>query len=181
VTASKGIDISMYRPHLRDVPNARPLPDGCRLRLLGRDDEPQLAALLRSAFAEPWDDERAASTLTRAEDVKAVYGVFWQNELVATASSQFLPGRDPHAGFIHWVATHLSQRGKGLAAVLLERLLKDFEARGYRGARLFTQPERLPAIWTYLKFGFVPEYEIDGRDDRSTWSGIFQVVATPRR
>jgi hypothetical protein len=61
------------------------------LRLLGRDDEPQLAALLRSAFAEPWDDERAASTLTRAEDVKAVYGVFWQNELVATASSQFCP------------------------------------------------------------------------------------------
>jgi ribosomal protein S18 acetylase RimI-like enzyme len=181
VTASKGIDISMYRPHLRDVPNARLLPDGCRLRQLGRDDEPQLAALLRSAFAEPWDGGRVASTLTRAQDVKAVYGVFCQNELVATASSQFLPGRDPHAGFVHWVATDPSQRGKGLAAVLLGRLLKDFEARGYRSARLFTQRERLPAIWTYLKFGFVPEYEVDGRDDRSIWSGIFQAVATPKR
>jgi GNAT superfamily N-acetyltransferase len=79
------------------------------------------------------------------------------------------------------VATHLSQRGKGLAAVLLERLLKDFEARGYRGARLFTQPERLPAIWTYLKFGFVPEYDVDGRDDRSTWSGIFQALGAVKR
>ena len=180
MTASKGIDISMYRPHLRDVPNAQLLPDGCRLRLLGRNDEPQLASLLRAAFAEPWDEERAASTLTRAEDVKAVYGVFWQNELIATASSQFLPGRDLHAGFVHWVATHPSQRGKGLAATLLERLLKDFEARGYRSARLFTQPERLPAIWTYLKFGFVPEYEIDGRNDRNIWSGVFQALAATR-
>ena len=170
----------MYRPHLSNVPNARLLPDGFRLRLLGRDDEPQLAALLRSAFAEPWDEARVASTLTRSQDVKAIYGVFWQNELVATASSQFLPGRDPHAGFVHWVATHPSQRGKGLAAVLLGRLLKDFEARGYRSARLFTQRERLPAIWTYLKFGFVPEYEVDGRDDRSTWSGIFQALATTK-
>jgi mycothiol synthase len=181
VTASKGTDISMYRPHLRDGPNARPLPDGCRLRLPGRDDEPQLAALHGSAFAEPWDEERVASTLTRAEDVKAVYGVFCQNELVATASSQYLPGRDPHAGFVHWEATHPSQRGKGLAAVLLERLLKDFAARGHPSARLFTQPERLPAIRTYLKFGFVPEYEVDGRDDRSTWSGIFRALATPKR
>lgn len=180
VTASKGIDISMYRPHLSNVPNAQLLPDGCRLRLLGRDDEPQLAALLRSAFAEPWDEERVASTLTRADDVKAAYGVFCQNELVATASSQFLPGRDARAGFVHWVATHPSQRGKGLAGVLLERLLKDFEARGYRSARLFTQPERLPAIWTYLKFGFVPVYEVDGRDDRSTWSGIFQTLAATK-
>lgn len=96
-------------------------------------------------------------------------------------SSQFLPGRDLHAGLVHWVATHPGHRSKGLAAVLLGRLLKDFEARGYRGARLFTQPERLPAIRTYLKFGFVPEYEVDGRDDKSTWSGIFQVLSTTKR
>lgn len=171
----------MYRPHLNNVPDVSLLPDGCRLRLLGRGDEPRLAAPLRSAFAEPWDEARVASTLTRAEDVKAVYGVFWQDELVATASSQFLPGRDARSGFIHWVATRPSRRGKGLAAVLLGQLLKDFEARGYLSARLFTQPERLPAIRTYLKFGFVPEYEVDGRDDRSTWSGIFQALAAPMR
>jgi len=181
VTTPKGIDISMYRPHLRDAPNLPPLPYDCSLRLLGRDDEPQLAALLGSAFDEPWDEGRVGSTLTRAEDVKAVYGVLWQNELVATASSQFLPGRDAHAGFVHWVATRPSHRGKGLAATLLGRLLKDFEARGYRGARLFTQAERLPAIRTYLKFGFVPEYAVDGRDDRSTWSGIFQALGTLKR
>jgi hypothetical protein len=40
-------------------------------------------------------------------------GVFWQNELVATASSQFLPGRDPHAGFVHWVATHRASAARG--------------------------------------------------------------------
>lgn len=78
-------------------------------------------------------------------------------------------------------ATHPSQRGKGLAVVLLGRLLKNFKARGYLSARLLTQLERLPAIRTYLKFGFVPKYEVDGRNDRSTWSDIFHALATPKR
>jgi mycothiol synthase len=119
--------------------------------------------------------------LTGAGNVRAVYGVFGQNELAATASSQFLPERDRHAGFVHWVGTHPLPRGKGLAAALLERLLRDFRKRGYRNARLFTQPERLPAIRTYLKFGFIPEYTVCGRDDRGTWSDVFQALAQTKR
>ena len=174
-------NISMFRPHLRTMSDPTPLPHGYSLRLLGPSDEPALTALLSSAFTEPWDERRVRSTLTRAEDVRAVYGVFGQNELVATASSQFLPEHDRHAGFVHWLATHPGHRGKGLAAALLERLLRDFEARGYSGARLFTQPKRLPAIRTYLKFGFVPEYAVCGRDDRDIWSGIFQALARAKR
>lgn len=176
IAAPEDINVAMHRPHLRDVPDSPLMPGGYSLRRLGRDDEPQLAALLSAAFAEPWDEGRVGSTLTRAEDVKAVYGVLWRNELVATASSQFLPGQDPYVGFVHWVATHLDHRAKGLAAILIVQLLNDFEVRGYRGARLFTQPKRLPAVRTYLKFGFVPEYAVDGRDDRSLWSDIFQAL-----
>lgn len=171
----------MYRPHLHDVPNTPAVPDNYSLRQLEPGDEPHLAALLSLAFAEPWDEQRVASTLTRAEDVKAIYGVLRQSELVATASSQFPPEQDPRAGFVHWVATHPGHRGVGLAAALLVRLLRDFGARGYRRARLSTQPERLPTIRTYLKFGFVPGYEIDGRDDRSCWLGIFQALGSLKR
>jgi mycothiol synthase len=181
VPATEPINISMYRPHLHDVPDTPAVPDSYSLRRLEHGDEPNLAALLSLAFAETWDEQRVGSVLTRAEDVKAIYGVLWQSELVATASSQFLPRQDPHAGFVHWVATHPGHRGVGLASAVLVRLLKDFEARGYRSARLSTQPERLPAIRTYLKFGFVPDYEVDGRDDRGCWSGIFQALASLKR
>lgn len=180
-TAPETINISMSRPHLRTVPNLAPLPHGYRLRLLEPSDEPRLAALLGAAFAEPWDEQRVGATLTRAGDVRAVYGVFWQNELAATASSQFLPERDRHAGFVHWLGTHPLHRGKGLAAALLERLLRDFRGRGHKSARLFTQPERLPAIRTYLKFGFIPEYTVGGRDDRGIWSDVFQASARTKR
>ena len=162
----------MVRPHLREVPR-RPLPKGYGLRALGRGAEPQLAQLLTLAFADTWDARRVSAALTRAPEVKAVYGVFYGSKLVATASSQHLPDRDPEAGFVHWVATHPDYRAQGIASILLEHILSDFQMRGYRRARLDTQPERLSAIRAYLKFGFVPEYEGTDADQQAVWSGIF--------
>lgn len=173
-------NISMLRPHLRGAPPVRPLPEGYALRPLAHADEPGLARLLSSAFVEEWDETRVRTALTRAKDVRAVYGIFRESALVATASSQTRPDRDPDAGFVHWVAAHPEHRGKGLAAALLTRVLEDFRERGDRRARLETQPERLPAIRTYLKFGFIPEYETDGTDQRAAWAEIFQNLAVRR-
>ena len=166
------LTISMVRPHLHAVPH-RPLPEGYVLRVLEPTDESQLAQLLTLAFADTWDAPRVAAALTQAPDVKAVYGVFQGRQLVGTASSRHLPGRDPAAGFVHWVATHPDKRAQGLASALLEHVLSDFQTRGYSRARLDTQPERLPAIRAYLKFGFVPEYEVAGTDQRAVWSDVF--------
>lgn len=167
-------NISMLRPHLRDIPTGRPLEEGYTLRPLGHSDEPGLAQLLSLAFSETWNEARVQTALTRAEDVRAVYGVFWKNTVVATASSQTRPDRDPKAGFVHWVAAHPEHRGRGLAAALLGRVLTDFSERGDLRARLDTQPERLPAIRAYLRFGFVPEYDRDGVDQRAVWSEMLQ-------
>lgn len=175
MNSPKGINVAMCRPHLHNAPNA-PLPAGCSLHALARSDEPQLATLLSLAFAESWDEQRVRSALTQAEDVKAVYGVMWQGELVATASSQFLPEQDRRSGFVHWLATHPEHRGRGLAGVLVKRVLEDFDMRSYESARLLTQPERLPAIRLYLKFGFVPEYAVGKRDDRNTWSDVLSAL-----
>lgn len=175
------INVSMVRPHLQGVPR-RPLPEGYVLCTSEYGDEPQLAGLLSAAFEGVWDVSRVAATLTRAPEVRAVYGVFRRDQLVATASSQHLPERDPEAGFVHWLATHWlathpDYRAFGLAAALLAHVLGDFSARGYLRARLDTQPERLPALRLYLKFGFVPEYEpeyeVAGVDQRELWSNIF--------
>ena len=175
MTKAPGPSIAMYRPDLRDLPSA-PLPAGFSLRPVASREEAELARLLSAAFGEPWDEARVRATLTRAPDVRAVYAVFGEGALVATASSQALPARDPGSGFVHWVATHPHHRGRRLGAALVGHLLRDFRGRGYGSARLFTQPHRLPAIATYLGCGFVPEYEVDGRDDRLTWSRTLQAL-----
>lgn len=172
--------ISLLRPHLRNVPPVEALEPPYTLRPSGHADEPGLARLLSLVFAEAWDEARVRAELTRAAGVRAVYGVFSGEALVATASSQTRPDRDAKAGFVHWVAAHPEHRGKGLAAALLNRVLEDFRERGDLRARLETQPERLPAIRTYLRFGFVPEYETDGVDQRDVWSSIFQNLAARR-
>ena len=173
-------NISLLRPHLRSVPPVGVLEPPYTLRPLAHADEPGLARLLSLIFEERWDEAKVQTELTRAEGVRAVYGIFGDEALVATASSQTRSDRDPEAGFVHWVAAHPEHRGKGLAAALLNRVLKDFRERGDRRARLETQPERLPAIRTYLRFGFVPEYDVGGADDRAVWSEIFQNLAARR-
>jgi hypothetical protein len=56
----------MQRPHLRDVPAARPLPAGYTLRQAGAADESALAATLTAAFGESWTPERVRRELTGA-------------------------------------------------------------------------------------------------------------------
>ena len=170
------VNIFMHRPHLRDIPDVRPLPAGYALRHLDTRDEPALAQLLSLVFKEPWDERRVQADLTRAEDVKATYGVFWQRDLVATASSQLRASHAAQAGFVHWVAAHPEHRRKRLAATLVKRVMQDFQERGYESAWLVTQPVRTAAIRAYLKFGFTPFYDVDGEDHRAYWSGIFQTA-----
>ena len=172
-------DVLMHRPHLRDLPAPVPLDSGFALRKVEPEDERALAELLERVFlpyGERWDEDRVRRVLTEADDVNAVYAVFWQGEPVATTSSQYLPEYADTAGFVHWVATHPDFRGKRLASALLARVLTDFKERGYDGAWLITQPDRVPAIRTYLKFGFVPAYEANGADHRPRWSRIFPTV-----
>lgn len=175
------VNVFMHRPHLRNVPDVRPLPAEYTLRRLGTQDEPALARLLSLVFEEPWDERRVQTDLTRAEDVKACYGVFWQHgsgghSLVATASSQLRASHAAQAGFVHWVAAHPEHRRKGLAAALVKRVMRDFQERGYESAWLVTQPARTAAIRAYLQFGFTPVYEVEDADHRACWAHIFQTA-----
>lgn len=171
--------IVMHRPHLRTIPDAPLLPEGYTLRAFGAsDDEAGLAAVLTAAFQEPWDEARVRATLTQASDVKAVYVVTSQGQIVATASSRWIPDRFPNTGVVHWVATHPDHEGRGLASALLVRVLNDFIARGYPQAALETQDFRLPAIRLYLRFGFMPVYTVNGEDHRDIWCDILTVLGT---
>jgi mycothiol synthase len=172
-------NIRMRRPTLEHLPPLPALPIGYDLhQFTAQDSAEELAQLLTAAFEEPWDEQRTKKELTEAPDVHAVYVVSYQNQMVATASSQLREKHTTTSGYVHWVGTHPEHRGQRLAYVLVAKVLQDFVERGYTGSYLETQPSRHAAIKTYLRLGFTPEYERDGEDQQAIWSSIFQAMFT---
>jgi mycothiol synthase len=172
-------NIRMRRPTLKHLPTLPALPSGYDLRqFTAQDSAAELAQLLTAAFEEPWDEQRAKTQLTKAPDVHAVYLVTYQNQMVATASSQLREKHTMTSGYVHWVGTHPEHRGQRLAYALVARVLQDFVERGYTGSYLETQPSRHAAIKTYLRLGFTPDYERDGENQQPLWSSIFQAMFT---
>jgi mycothiol synthase len=174
------LNIRMRRPALTDLPEVLTLPNGYELHLFSNQHE-SLAGALTRAFDEPWDVGRVKKDLTEAPDVHAVYIVTYQGEVVSTASSQLREKHTTTSGYVHWVGTVPEHRGKGLAYVLVAKVLQDFVERGYTGAYLETQPFRHAAIKTYLKLGFTPEYSVDEQDHQGIWSEIFQTMFSGSR
>lgn len=167
----------MRRPHLRDLPTVRPLPAGYHIReYLAPNDLPTLNATLQQAFAEPWDESRARRELLDVPGVKAIYVIEHGGAVVGTASSKIVPELFPGSGYVHWVAVADAHLRRGLAAVLLHRVLQDFSERGHRDAALETDDHRSPAISAYLRFGFLPVYDVRGEDHRERWSAIVQAI-----
>src|SRR5947208_43046 len=129
--------IYMRRPHLRDFPPIAPLPDGYLLRqAFSPGDDAALAAMLTAAFGDVWDEGHVRARLTDTPDVRVVYVVVQGGEIVATASHRRRPVRWPSAGFVHWVGTHPEHTRRGLASVLLVRLLREFATGGDDAAML---------------------------------------------
>lgn len=165
----------MRRPHLRDLPIVRPLPPGYRIReWAGMGDLPSLNATLQEAFVEPWDESRARRELLDVPGVQAIYVVEYAGKVVGTTSSKLVPDRFPGSGYVHWVGVASDHLRRGLAAVLLNRVLHDFIERDYRDAVLETDDHRYPAISAYLRFGFLPVYDVRGENHRERWSAIVQ-------
>jgi mycothiol synthase len=165
----------MRRPHLRDLPGERPLPEGYALRALREgDDLAALAETLTGAFGEVWTEDTVRERLLGDPTVRAVYVALHGGRAAATASSRLLPDRYPGSGYVHWVGTHPDHLRRGLGAALMARVLADFAERGYTDAVLETDDFRLPAIRTYLRFGFVPVYAVEGEDHTARWSAVFR-------
>lgn len=166
----------MRRPWLDDLPEPPLLPPDFALRLAHRSDDGPLAELLTRAFAEPWDDERVRRTLIEAPDVAAVFVIAHGETTVATASARVLPDDYPGSGYIHWVGADPAYQGRGLGAAVNLRVLRHFREAGLRDAVLETQDFRIPAVRSYLRLGFVPEYHYDDPDEQRRWARLLPQV-----
>ncbi len=161
----------MRRPGWADLPPVPAAPEGCVLRLAGPEDVPGLAALLAAAFPEfLWTVERAREALFEDPYVPSTFVVRADDgRLLATASAQWIPVYEPD-GFLHWVASAPEARGLGLGALVSLAAMHRLRELGFAACRLTTDDERLPAIRTYLRLGFLPKVEDDTHPGR--WRAI---------
>jgi len=135
------------------------------------------SVLLEEAFAEPWSVERVESTLLTADDVVQTWVVTSADTIVGTASERLLPVLYPGAGYVHYVGVLPGARGHRLGQILTQACLNGFSDRGLSQAVLETDDFRLPAVRTYLRIGFVPEYRSD--PERRAWSEVFRRLEAP--
>lgn len=166
----------MRQPDLGGLPPAPPLESGYVLRPAVPADHEHLAGLLSEAFGDSWDAQRVAGEFSPGNGVEATYVVAAPAGVVATAAARRLPDRYPDAGYVHYVGARFSERGKRLGEVVTRRVLAHFAAEGLHQAVLETDDFRLPAIWTYLRLGFVPEAR--GPGDVVRWSRVLCNLTT---
>lgn len=171
----------MRRPDLTGLPASVVAPAGFGLRTADVEDDvdsKQLATVLTEAFGEPWTPGRVRTAFSRKEGVQATYVATADQHIVGTASVRLLPDLYPDTGYVHWVGVLPAQQGKKLGQLVTERVLVHFDSLGLTAAVLETDDFRLPAITTYLRLGFVPEYRHP--DHQKRWSAILRTIVQPR-
>lgn len=170
----------MRQPDLSDLTPAPPLEPGYVLRIAVSADHEQLAGLLSEAFGDSWDAQRVAGEFSPGNGVEATYVVAAPTGVVATAAARRLVDRYPGVGYVHYVGARFSERGNRLGELVTRQVLAHFAAEGLHQAVLETDDFRLPAVWTYLRLGFVPEPRVPG--DVARWSRVLRnLTAGPRR
>lgn len=148
-------------------------PHGGILRAATAADTDGLAALLSAAYEEAWDPGRVRGVLLDAPDVGTTYVIELDGVVVATASTRYL---DEYAGFgyVHYVAADAAWSGRGLGLAMTVAVLQEFQHHGLSRAVLETDVHRVPAVITYLRLGFVPEYRSEA--ERVAWSGLMRTL-----
>ena len=159
----KDLTFSSFREDLRSIPEY-PVAEGYRIRpYRNRKDREHWAAIWQAASIRGWDwatPEGFDQDYGRDQNVlrkRVLFAETVKGEPVGTVAAWYGRQRGKRWGMIHWYAVAPKHQGHGLGKALLTECLKTMRRLGHRRASVGTQIIRLPAIKTYLDFGFVPE------------------------
>jgi mycothiol synthase len=149
------------------------IPDGYELRPLKDGDEDGHVAVMNEAGFSTWGKKN----LKMWHDTYALPdGIFVieykkDNSIVATAMANHKPTElHPGAGELGWVAASKDHAGKGLGMAVCYAVVQRYLDAGYKDIFLNTDDNRLAAIKTYLKMGFVPFVYTNTMEER--WRSV---------
>jgi ribosomal-protein-alanine N-acetyltransferase len=114
------------------------------------DDVPDVAALEREVFPDPWSPDSFLAEVERRPDVGWPVVVHEGDDLVAYAVVWFIVD-EIHIGNIAVSPRH---QGQGVGRWFLERILAEGRHRGMVLATLEVRPSNRPALALYERFGF---------------------------
>lgn len=123
---------------------------GVTVRPMKAEDVPVLAVLERENFSDPWSEASFEAELANP------HGITLTAETAAGIAgylNAFLVGGNLH---INTFCVDEGQRGKGIASMLMERLLEKAVSEGAEDATLEVREGNAPALALYRKYGFVP-------------------------
>ncbi len=169
----KHIRIVMVRENMEDIPQY-PLPEGYRVRLYRPGDKDTWVRL-------QWDFDSLVKGVEKfdksfgynlpALERRCFFLVAPDGQDVGTITAWY--SQNYHGqrwGRIHWLGIVPEHRGKRLSKSLMTVAMNCLKVAGHRRAMLGTHPDRIPAIRTYLDFGFSPD--MTGRNAEQGWKMV---------
>jgi len=161
---------------LDDPPLPQP-PRGYSLRTYQPGDEPRWFELMALAGWPGWhEEEHYFSRILPDGWWMAVHDE--SNCIAASAMAVHEHSElHPFGGEVGWVIADPAHTGRGLGLAVTGAATRRFLQAGYRDIYLKTDDDRLPALKTYLKLGFLPFLYRPGMVAR--WSAICKVLAWP--
>ena len=176
------ISIRMLREDLEDIPQY-PLPEGYAMRRFRPGDRETWVRVERES--DPTEDLSGATFDAEfGEDLpgmekRGFFLVGPDGRDVGTITAWHLRRYLARPwGRIHWVAIVPEHRGKGLSRCLMTAAMRHLRSLGHRRAMLQTQTHRIPAIRTYLRFGFLPDWSY-GVDPAGAWAQVCEHIRHP--
>ncbi len=148
----------MRRPHLRRLPQPNIAP-GYAIRDFCAGDEEGWEHLLAAAFERDlsqFDFRRMMSKDAAFLPSRIKFAVAADGTLAASASSWVSDRWGTDNAMLHWVGTDPGHAGKRLGYEVSLAALQQAFAEHRAAAYLLTDDERIAAIKTYLRLGFVP-------------------------
>ncbi len=176
----ENIPLIMVREDMKNIPQY-PLPDGYRMRLYRPGDKDTWVRLQRVSDSRPNAGEifeRAFGADVSALEQRCYFLTAPDGCDVGTITAWY--ERNYHRrrwGLIHWVAIVPEHRRKGLSKPMMTIAMNRLGALGHRRALLRTETSRIPAIKTYLDFGFVPD--MTSKDADRGWEMVCKVLTYP--
>jgi mycothiol synthase len=155
------------------------VPPGYLLRTSQRGDETGFYRLMSHVGWHDWSEEklrlRSASIPFRCWWV----GVHKSTGVVVASAMGFreYAADSPFDAILGWIAADPAHTGHGLGQAVTASATAGLIAAGYPEIHLYTSAQRLPALKTYLRVGYVPSLRLPEMAER--WQVICKQLSWP--